>query len=101
MSHYDGGLVALSLAIALLAAYCALHLAGRVSAAVGGARMLWLACGAAAVGSGIWATHYVGMLAFQLPVTVHYHGPTMLASWLAALFAAGTALWETSRRVMR
>ena len=52
------------------------------------------------MGLGIWSMHYVGMLAFVLPVPVLYHWPTVLASLLAAVFASGVALVVVSRREM-
>src|SRR5579863_7855290 len=74
---YDYFLVALSVAIAILASYTALDLAGRVTAASGWLRQIWLAGGAAAMGFGIWSMHYIGMLAFRLPVPVAYDWPTV------------------------
>jgi PAS domain S-box-containing protein len=100
-SHYDGRLVALSIAIAVLASYCALDLAGRVTAASGRARAIWLAGGATAMGIGIWSMHYVGMLALQMPVPVLHHLPTTLASLLTSVLACAVALWVVSRREMR
>ena len=67
---YDYRLVALSVVIAIFASYAALDLAGRVTAARGGVRAAWLMGGAAAMGLGIWSMHYIGMLAFSLPVPV-------------------------------
>ena len=60
---YDYRLVALSVFIAMVAAYAALDLASRVTAARGRARLLWLTGGASAMGLGIWSMHYIGMLA--------------------------------------
>src|SRR5947209_2100184 len=84
-------LVTLSVALAIFAAYAALDLAGRVTASRGRARALWLGGGAIAMGLGIWATHYIGMLAFSLPVPVLYHYPTVLLSLLAAIAASAVA----------
>src|SRR5690349_3289372 len=97
---YDYSLVALSVLIAICAAYSALDLAGRTTAAQGRARMLWLVGGAAAMGLGIWSMHYIGMLAFSLPVPVRYHWPTVLLSLLAAIFASAVALFLVSRERM-
>ena len=69
---YNWGLVVLSLIIAIAASYAALDLAGRITAAKGSARLTWLAGGSFAMGSGIWAMHYVGMLAYVLPIEVRY-----------------------------
>src|SRR5262249_60302006 len=66
----------------------------------GRARWLWLTGGAAAMGIGIWSMHYVGMLAFHLPVAVQYDWPTVLVSLLAAIFASAVALFVVSRETM-
>ena len=95
---YDYRLVALSVLIAVCASYAALELAARTTAARGRARLVWLAGGAAAMGLGIWSMHYVGMLAFSLPVPVLYDWPTVLVSLLAAVFASGVALFVVSRK---
>jgi len=94
---YDGRLVALSVLIAIFAAYAALDLAARVTAARGRNRLFWLAGGAFAMGCGIWSMHYVGMLAFSLPVPVLYHWPTVLLSFFAAVLASAVALVVVSR----
>ena len=90
-------LVVLSVLIAVCASYTALDVAGRATATVGRMRTTWLIGGAAAMGLGIWSMHYIGMLAFDLPVTVYYHMPTVLVSLLAAMFASGEALLVASR----
>ena len=99
-SHHDPRLVALSVIIAVIASYAALDLAGRVAAAQKGARAIWLIGGAIAMGLGIWSMHYIGMLAFHLPVPVLYDVPTVVASLLAAIFASAVALWVVSRQKM-
>jgi two-component system, sensor histidine kinase and response regulator len=98
---YDDRLVALSVVIAICASYAALDLAGRVTAARGNSRAFWLSGGAVAMGVGIWAMHYIGMLAFTLPVPVFYHWPTVLLSLFAAVLASGIALYVVSRPTMR
>jgi len=95
--HYDYRLVALSVSMAMLASYAALDLAGRVTAARGRLRAFWLMGGAAAMGTGIWSMHYIGMLAYSLPVEVHYHWPTVLLSLLASVLASLVALFVVSR----
>ena len=69
IGSYNYVLVALSVLIAIFASYAALDLAGRVTAAGGWTRAVWLLGGADAMGSGIWFMHYIGMLAFVLPPT--------------------------------
>jgi two-component system, sensor histidine kinase and response regulator len=100
VGSYDFRLVALSVFIAILASYAALDLAGRVTFARGGARLLWLSGGAVAMGIGIWSMHYIGMLSFHLTILTEYDWPTVLVSLMAAIFASGVALFVVSRPKM-
>src|SRR5467141_1164538 len=100
IGSYNYALVALSVLIAMLASYAALDLAGRVTSAGGWTRAVWLLGGAGAMGTGIWSMHYIGMLAFILPVPVAYHGPTVLLSLSAAILASVIALYVVSRQKM-
>lgn len=97
---YDYRLVAVSVTLAVLASYAALDLAGRVTAAHRRSRPAWLISGAISMGLGIWAMHYVGMLAFSLPVPILYHYPTVVLSLLAAIVASAVALFTVSRERM-
>jgi len=97
---YDYRLVALSVVLAIFASYAALDLAGRVTAAQGWVRAIWLSGGASAMGLGIWAMHYVGMLALTMPMSLSYHLPTVLLSLFAAIAASGVALFVVSRAKM-
>jgi PAS domain S-box-containing protein len=100
IGSYNYALVALSVLIAMFASYAALDLAGRVTAAGGWTRAVWLLGGAGAMGTGIWSMHYIGMLAFVLPIPVAYHWPTVLLSLLAAILASVVALGVVSRQKM-
>src|SRR5258706_15394701 len=84
----------------MVASYAALDLAARVTAAAGSTRAVWLLGGAGAMGTGIWSMHYLGMLAFVLPIPVAYHWPTVLLSLLAAILASVIALHVVSRQHM-
>src|SRR5256885_342808 len=100
IGSYNHALVALSVLIAMFASYAALDLAGRVTAACGWTRALWVLGGACAMGTGIWSMHYIGMLAFILPIPVAYHWPTVLLSLFAAILASAIALYVVSRQKM-
>ena len=100
IGSYNYALVALSVLIAMFASYAALDLAARVTAAAGWTRAVWLLGGAGAMGTGIWSMHYIGMLAFVLPIPVAYHWPTVLMSLVAAILASVIALHVVSRQNM-
>ena len=76
----------------MLASFAALDLAGRVRSESGATRLGWLAGGAAVMGLGIWSMHFVGMLAFHLPVPIGYDVPLMLLSMVVAI-AASLVAW--------
>ncbi len=78
---YNPWLVLLSIAVAVFVSHTALNLSSRVarSRQKPSAR-LWLVGGAVSMGCGIWSMHFVGMLAFSLPIALSYDIPTTLAS---------------------
>ncbi|MEI7025117.1 EAL domain-containing protein [Paenibacillus sp. y28] len=94
---YNQFLVFLSYLIAVTASYSALDLAGRISTAKGKSRVVWLVCGAVAMGLGIWSMHFVGMLALALPVQVAYDVPLFLLSVVLAILVSCVALFTVGR----
>ena len=94
---YDVKLVWSSLLIASFASYLALDLAKRMHATdLRVARGWWIA-GSLSMGTGIWSMHFVGMLAFSLPIALGFTVLLTLLSWIAAVGASGLALWLASR----
>ena len=97
-STYNHWLVALSILVAMLVSYTALRLASRVATSGGRGSRIWLGVGAIAMGVGIWSMHFVGMLAFSLPISLAYNVPTTLGSLALAMVTSGFALAITSGR---
>ena len=95
-SSYNYWLVALSVGVAVLVSYTALRLAAMVADSGRAAKYLWLTAGAVAMGVGIWSMHFIGMLAFSLPVALTYNIPTTLISLLISVLTSGFALAITS-----
>jgi NO-binding membrane sensor protein with MHYT domain/two-component sensor histidine kinase len=96
---YDSWLVLLSVIVAVFASFVALDLGARLSAAHRSAagRSLWLLGGAWSMGTGIWSMHFIGMLAFRLPVPLSFDLPITLLSGVPALLASALALVTVSR----
>jgi diguanylate cyclase len=95
---YDLKLVVLSWVVAAIASYTALDLAGRVSATRGWRSIAWLVAGAAAMGTGIWSMHFIGMLSFSLPpLRLAYDLWITLLSMFAAIAVSGLALYAVQR----
>src|SRR5262245_57653322 len=82
---YNPWLVCLSVLVAILVSYTALNLAVRVSGANRRFARLWFAGGAIAMGGGIWSMHFIGMLAFSLPILLAYDVTTTLQSLAIAV----------------
>ncbi|UVJ46506.1 EAL domain-containing protein [Pseudomonas sp. LS1212] len=93
IGSYSPSLVFVSLCVAVLASYTALDLTGRIATAKGRAVPLWMAGGALAMGIGIWSMHFIGMLAFSLPIELGYDLTITLLSLLIGVMSSGFALW--------
>ena len=98
---YQFSLVLLSVFVAMMASYTALSLAGRVTETQGRASTLWLVGGAVAMGCGIWSMHFIGMLAFSLPIRLSYDLLWTLVSLLAAIGVSAFALRIVTRPTIR
>jgi diguanylate cyclase (GGDEF)-like protein len=98
---YDLRVVAASFFIASFAAFVALDLASRVATRDRRVARRWWASGALAMGTGIWSMHFVGMLAYTLPIPLGYTAAMTFVSWLAGVTVAAVALGVASRRDMR
>jgi diguanylate cyclase (GGDEF)-like protein len=97
-SRYDSQIVVASLLIASFASYVALDLAKRVRTHDRGVATSWWVGGSIAMGTGIWCTHFVGMLAFSLPIALGYTVALTVASWVAGVAVSAVALFVASRR---
>jgi NO-binding membrane sensor protein with MHYT domain/nitrogen-specific signal transduction histidine kinase/ActR/RegA family two-component response regulator len=95
-STYSPGLVILSYLVAVLASHVTLSLAQRLRPMDRGThRPLywpWIVGGAFSMGTGIWSMHFIGMLAFHLPIQVAYDLPLTATSWAIAVLVSGFAL---------
>jgi len=101
LGHYEPTLVAVSILVAVYASYTALSLAERVRHSHGRATWWWMGGGAFAMGSGIWAMHFIGMQAFRLPFPVGYDVGITFISWLLPVLASALALSQISRTTPR
>ncbi|PLR32393.1 hypothetical protein CYR55_19235 [Chimaeribacter californicus] len=92
-SSYNDVLVLFSFIVAILASYTALDMVGRVATTDRAAARWWLGGGAVAMGIGIWSMHFIGMLAFSLPVSISYDPLITGLSMLIAIASSIFALW--------
>ena len=98
-SEYDPRLVATSIVVAIFAAFVALSIAERIAAAKSSRhRWAWTGAGAVVMGGGIWAMHFVAMLAFSLPCGVSYSVVGTISSMVPGMLASGVALYVISHK---
>ncbi|MGR8952841.1 MAG: sensor histidine kinase, partial [Gammaproteobacteria bacterium] len=97
-TYYDAGLVVLSVAIAILASYAALSVAGRIRAADScNKRRIWLLAGSLTMGGGVWAMHFIAMLALKLPIAVSYDVSITMQSTVPVILSSYVMLEVISR----
>ncbi|MFK5979642.1 MAG: MHYT domain-containing protein [Rhizobiaceae bacterium] len=89
---YDITLVAAALCVSMIAAFTGLTLTKGLSAFSHGQRKMFVSMAALALGGGIWSTHFVAMLALNLPVDISYDPLLTLASVMFAVLLVGIAL---------
>src|ERR1700726_3364088 len=95
---YNPYLVALSILVAAFASYTALDLGGRVAAARGVVRRVWLVAAAVAMGGGIWSMHFIALLAFIMPTPMSYEIGLTTLSLVVAIFVTGAGFHFINRQ---
>src|SRR5712675_137730 len=84
-AEHELRLVALAGLICFLASFAAVCLLHRAVASQARARWIWIATAGAATGCGIWATHFIAMLAYDPGVVVGYGVVLTILSLVAAI----------------
>jgi diguanylate cyclase len=90
--EHDLRLVALAAVICALASFTAISLLHHVRRSNGHMRLVWLGVSATSTGFGIWATHFIAMLAFSPGIPSAYDALITTASLLAAILLTGVGL---------
>ncbi len=89
---YSIPLVILSVLVAVLAAYTSFQLSERIRGGAKKHKGIWLLAGALSLGGGIWAMHFIGMLALKLTVDVSYDATLTLISIFPAFIASSVVI---------
>ena len=92
---WDSVLICVSLIVVFIASFTALDTAGRVAVTRGWSARFWLLVGGIAMGIGVWAMHFIGMLAMMLPMMMRYDTRLTLLSLLVAILASVLAFGQT------
>jgi diguanylate cyclase (GGDEF)-like protein/PAS domain S-box-containing protein len=89
---HDLRLVGLAAVICILASFAAINLLHHARKSSGHMRRVWLAISAISTGFGIWATHFVAMLAFTPGIPSGYNIVLTILSLIAAILLTGAGL---------
>src|SRR6266852_5527663 len=90
--EHDLRLVVLAGAICFLASVTGINLFRRAQATGGRTRGTWLGLAGAATGCGIWATHFIAMLAYDPGVAIAYDVGLTSLSLVAAVTVTSVGL---------
>jgi diguanylate cyclase len=96
-SSYSPWLLCLSIGVAVMVSFTSLRLACRVAESQGLASRIWLILGSISMGVGIWSMHFIGMLAFSVPVALRYDIDRTLLSLAVGIVTSGFAITIASR----
>jgi diguanylate cyclase (GGDEF)-like protein len=91
-TQHDWRLVVLAGVVCLLSSACGISLFYRAKATFGRARLLWVVLDAAAAGCGIWATHFIAMLAYDPGISTGYDPGLTIVSLILAIAITGVGL---------
>jgi diguanylate cyclase len=92
VTAHDLRLVGLAAVICTLASFTAVSLLHHVRRSTGNMRVAWLVVSATSTGFGIWATHFIAMLAFSPGLPSAYNITLTVFSLVAAIILTGTGL---------
>jgi diguanylate cyclase (GGDEF)-like protein/PAS domain S-box-containing protein len=81
-TEHDLRLVAVACVICAVASLTTLQMLGRARATLGHIRLGWIGAGGGAFGIGVWATHFVGMLAYRPDLPAGFDLPRTALSLL-------------------
>jgi diguanylate cyclase (GGDEF)-like protein len=100
---WNADLIILSVLTAIYGSFAALSHAERMRETSGNAAKAWMIAGAVTLGLAIWSMHFIGMLAFHLPVPTAYDALITAISVLPAIAAAllGFYLLQTTTLQLR
>ena len=97
---HDGRLVVLAGVVCFLTSLAAISLFHRARATRGGTRAGWIVTAGTAAGCGIWATHFIAMLAYEPGIATGYDISLTMLSLAAAVGITGAGVGRVVAEVM-
>lgn len=97
LSHHDARLVGLAILISLTSALVGMCAYRHAIGAAGAGRVAWICLVAVVFGGGVWATHFMGMLAYHTAKPVTYEPGLTALSLLVAVAGLGAGAGLAAR----
>lgn len=97
VDEHDLWLIVMSGFVCLLASQTAFSLLYRGLEQGRRRRYTWILAAAVAMGSGVWATHFIAMLAYRSPWTILYDIPLTILSAVIPIGASALGLWMAKK----
>jgi signal transduction histidine kinase/NO-binding membrane sensor protein with MHYT domain/DNA-binding response OmpR family regulator/HPt (histidine-containing phosphotransfer) domain-containing protein len=91
--QHDLWLVAVAGLLCFLGCTTAMSMIRRANAAAGRVRMIWSATAGLVAGGGIWATHFVGILAYRTSLPLTFDISLTILSAILAVVLSGAGFW--------
>lgn len=88
---YDLTLVTLSFLVGVFSSLVPMILGDRIKEGKGWTSVFWIGGCTFSLGGGIWAMHFIAMLALKMPIPVHYDPSLTFISFAIAVFTIGCA----------
>lgn len=96
--QYNTSMVVLSFVVAIISAYVTFSYSERYKLSQGNIKLAWLFFGSLVMGMGVWSVHFIGMLAYQVPIVMNYNLTITIASMLPAILAASAMIKTISKK---
>ncbi len=93
VNEHNLWLVVVAGLICMLASHAAFSQLHRAEQQASRQRYSWLAASAVSMGGGVWATHFIAMVAYRTPLLTGYDLPLTVLSAAIAVVFSGLALW--------
>src|SRR5262245_8325841 len=84
-TQHDWRLVFIAALVCLAASFCAIGFYRRARRSAGRMRKIWILTASCATGFGIWATHFIAMLAYEPGIPISYDAFLTVLSLFAAI----------------
>ncbi|OWK19239.1 hypothetical protein AJ88_44275 [Mesorhizobium amorphae CCBAU 01583] len=98
MHEHDLRLVALAALICGISSFSAINLLRHVDRSTNRNRYAWLMIAATSTGFGIWATHFIAMIAFSPGIPNAYNAELSVLSLAAAVILTAVGMWIATLR---